>query len=49
MNQIEDGILRDVVAVVTNGTGLFKFDPDIKAYQGSTLELRHNPNNQHGN
>jgi hypothetical protein len=34
--------------VVTNGTGLFKFDPDIKAYQGDTLELRHNPNNRQG-
>jgi hypothetical protein len=48
MNQIGDGILRGVVAVVTNGTGLFKFDSDIKAYTGDTLELRHNPNNQHG-
>ncbi len=45
MNPIGDGTLRDVVAVVTNGTGLFKFDPEIKGYQGNTLELQHNPNN----
>jgi hypothetical protein len=41
MNQIGDGILRGVVAVMTYGTGLFKFDSDIKAYIGDTSG-RHN-------
>jgi hypothetical protein len=40
--------LTRVLAVEGRGTGLLKFDAEIKVYRGGTLQLERNSFNPHG-